>query len=85
MRLAARVILSRGRRPLTQLAEAKMPTFMMGQVYERTMWSAPETAKVIAIVDGGRTGWLRVDGSLGSPFELTPAHMLGWTPQQKRT
>jgi hypothetical protein len=56
--------------------------FSMGQVYERTTWDELETAKVIAIVDGGSIGWLKTEGGINAPFELLPTRMHGWRPQQ---
>jgi hypothetical protein len=62
--------------------EFVVANFSMGQVYERTKWGELETAKVIAIVDGGSIGWLKTEGGINAPFELLPTRMNGWGPKQ---
>ncbi|HEV2650608.1 MAG TPA: hypothetical protein VGU69_05060 [Rhizomicrobium sp.] len=60
--------------------------FLIGQLYERTVMARRESAKVVAIVDYGRVGWLKMIDAERPPFELTETKMMGWqfqTRQQK--
>jgi hypothetical protein len=63
-----------------------MTRFLIGQLYERTVMARRESAKVVAIVDYGRIGWLKLTDAERPPFELTEARMMGWqfqTPDRK--
>jgi hypothetical protein len=44
--------------------------FSRGQIFESVIGGIPRSAKVIAIVDGGRIGWLEFRDTKGPPFEL---------------
>jgi hypothetical protein len=55
-----------------------MAQFLIGQLYERTVSTRREFAKVVAIVDYGRIGWLKLLDTERPPFELTEAKMMGW-------
>jgi hypothetical protein len=44
--------------------------FSRGQVFEGLIGGVRRSAKVIAIVDGGRVGWLELLDTKAPPFEL---------------
>ena len=44
--------------------------FSIGQILEGVIGGIPRSAKVIAIVDYGRIGWLEFRDTKGPPFEL---------------
>ena len=52
--------------------------FSIGQVFEGVIGGTLRPAKVIAIVDGGRIGWLEFLDIKGPPFELTGANISAW-------
>jgi hypothetical protein len=47
--------------------------FSRGQVFEGSIGGIRRSAKVIAIVDGGRIGWLEMLGAKAPLFELNRA------------
>jgi hypothetical protein len=47
--------------------------FSRGQIFEGSIGGIHQSAKVIAIVDGGHIGWLEVLGTKAPPFELDKA------------
>lgn len=53
--------------------------FSIGQIFESVIAGVPRSAKVIAIVDGGRIGWLEFLDTKGPPFELDMASRFPWT------
>ena len=52
--------------------------FSRGQIFECVIGGAPRSAKVIAIVDGGRIGWLEFLDAKGPLFELDMAKKSVW-------
>ena len=52
--------------------------FSRGQIFECVIGGALRSAKVIAIVDGGRIGWLEFLDTRGPPFELDMAKRSVW-------
>ena len=52
--------------------------FIRGQVFEGVVGGLLRSAKVIAIVDGGRIGWLEFLDTKGEPFELDRTQQSGW-------
>lgn len=52
--------------------------FSRGQVFEAVAGGLCRSAKVIAIVDGGRIGWLEFLDAKGPPFELDMAKNSVW-------
>lgn len=54
--------------------------FLRGQIFEGVVGGIRRSAKVIAIVDGGRIGWLEyIDtGTKMPPFELDSARLASW-------
>lgn len=52
--------------------------FSRGQVFEGMVGGLCRSAKVIAIVDGGRIGWLEFLDAKGPPFELDMAKNSVW-------
>jgi hypothetical protein len=52
--------------------------FSRGQIFECLIGGVPRSAKVIAIVDGGRIGWLEYLDAKGPPFELDTANRSAW-------
>jgi len=52
--------------------------FSRGQIFEGTIGGVLRCAKVIAIVDGGRIGWLAYLDAKGPPFELDAADRSAW-------
>ena len=47
--------------------------FSRGQIFEGVIGGIRRSAKVIAIVDGGRIGWLEFLDTKAPPFELNRA------------
>jgi len=47
--------------------------FLRGQIFEGAIGGICRSAKVIAIVDGGRIGWLEFLDIKAPPFELNSA------------
>jgi len=52
--------------------------FSRGQIFESVIGGIPRSAKVIAIVDGGRIGWLEFRDTKGPPFELDVTKTSVW-------
>jgi hypothetical protein len=52
--------------------------FSRGQIFEGVVGGISRSAKVIAIVDGGRIGWLEFLDTKGPPFELDMAKISAW-------
>ena len=52
--------------------------FSIGQIFEGMIGGILRSAKVIAIVDGGRIGWLEFLDTRGPPFELDMAKRSVW-------
>jgi hypothetical protein len=52
--------------------------FSRGQIFESVVGGVRRSAKVIAIVDGGRIGWLEFLDTGGPPFELDMAKNSAW-------
>jgi hypothetical protein len=52
--------------------------FSRGQIFEGVVGGLRRSAKVIAIVDGGRIGWLEFLDTKGAPFELDMAKNTVW-------
>ena len=52
--------------------------FSIGQIFEGVIGGIPRSAKVIAIVDGGRKGWLEFRDTKGPPFELDVTRASVW-------
>jgi hypothetical protein len=52
--------------------------FSIGQIFEGVIGGTLRSAKVIAIVDGGRIGWLEFRDTKGPPFELDMAKRSAW-------
>jgi hypothetical protein len=52
--------------------------FSRGQIFEGMVAGVPRSAKVIAIVDGGRIGWLQFLDTKDPPFELDMAKRSAW-------
>jgi hypothetical protein len=52
--------------------------FSIGQIFEGMIGGIPRSAKVIAIVDGGRIGWLEFRDTKGPPFELDVTRASAW-------
>ena len=52
--------------------------FSRGQIFESVVGGLCRSAKVIAIVDGGRIGWLEFLDTKGPPFELDMAKNSVW-------
>ncbi len=52
--------------------------FSRGQIFEGVMGGIRRSAKVIAIVDGGRIGWLEYLDTKAPPFELNIADGTTW-------
>ena len=57
--------------------------FSRGQIFEGMVGGLRRSAKVIAIVDGGRIGWLELLDSKAPPFELDVAKNSAWTLVQE--
>ena len=57
--------------------------FSRGQIFEGMVGGLRRSAKVIAIVDGGRIGWLEFVDTKGPPFELDMAKNPAWTLVQR--
>lgn len=55
-----------------------MTGFVRGQVYESVVGGRHRYAKVVAIVDYGRTGWLEFLDVKAPPFELHDTCMRSW-------
>ena len=53
--------------------------YARGQIFEGVAGGLRRSAKVIAIVDGGRIGWLEFLDTKGPPFELDVAKKTVWT------
>ena len=56
--------------------------FSRGQIFEGVIGGIRRSAKVIAIVDGGRIGWLELLDTKGPPFELDCAEGPIWKLMQ---
>ena len=52
--------------------------FSRGQIFEGVIGGTRRSAKVIAIVDGGRIGWLEFLDTRAPPFELNRADGTIW-------
>jgi hypothetical protein len=52
--------------------------FSRGQIFEGLIGGIRRSAKVIAIVDGGRVGWLELLDVKAPPFELNRADGPVW-------
>ena len=52
--------------------------FSMGQTFEGIVGGIRRSAKVIAIVDGGRIGWLEFLDAKAPPFEVLRADGPVW-------
>jgi len=52
--------------------------FSRGLTFECIIGEILRSAKVIAIVDGGRIGWLAYLDAKGPPFELDTADRSAW-------
>jgi hypothetical protein len=57
--------------------------FSRGQIFECVIGGALRSAKVIAIVDGGRIGWLEFLDAKGPLFELDMAKKSVWKLVQR--
>ena len=57
--------------------------FSRGQIFEGVVGGLRRSAKVIAIVDGGRIGWLEFLDTKGPPFELDMAKNSVWKLVQR--
>jgi len=57
--------------------------FLIGQVFEGVVGGRVRPAKVIAIVDGGRIGWLEFLDVKSPPFELDMAKKPVWKLVQR--
>jgi hypothetical protein len=57
--------------------------FSIGQIFEGMIGGILRSAKVIAIVDGGRIGWLEFLDTRGPPFELDMANRAVWKLVQR--
>jgi hypothetical protein len=55
-----------------------MARFARGQVFERVFGDRRRCARVIAIVDYGRTGWLEFLDINAPPFELNGTSKQAW-------
>lgn len=52
--------------------------FSRGQIFEGLVGGSRRSAKVVAIVDGGRIGWLEFLDTKAPPFELNRADGPVW-------
>jgi len=57
--------------------------FSIGQIFEGMIGGILRSAKVIAIVDGGRIGWLEFLDTKSPPFELDMAKNSVWKLVQR--
>ena len=57
--------------------------FSRGQIFESVAGGLRRSAKVIAIVDGGRIGWLELLDTRGPLFELDVAKDSAWKLVQR--
>ena len=57
--------------------------FSRGQVFEGVVGGLCRSARVIAIVDGGRIGWLEFLDTKSPPFELDMAKNSVWKLVQR--
>jgi hypothetical protein len=57
--------------------------FSRGQIFEGVVGGSRRSAKVIAIVDGGRIGWLELLDANAPPFELNRADGPVWKLVQR--
>jgi hypothetical protein len=56
--------------------------FSRGQIFEGVIGGIRRSAKVVAIVDGGRVGWLEFLDTKAPPFELDCAEGPIWKLMQ---
>lgn len=64
---------------MSESGSGSMTEFVRGQVYESVADGRHRYARVVAIVDYGRTGWLEFLDVKAPPFELNGKRMQSWS------